>query len=233
MIEIIVCDDDKGSRDAVASVVKEFFNTKKIPNKITKYSDYNDKFIENISPGGKKIYILDIETPSRSGIDVARIIRKRDVESIIIFVTGYEEFSKLVLKKNIMCLSFINKFDDLTGNLKESLEEALHFFETNKVLRITDNGITYNIRLNTILYFTRDSLDRKTVIKCDKTEYKLKMTLSEVKEILGDKFIQTHRSCYVNEQRIDTIDHKNKVITFDNGMEIDLLSDTYRKELVK
>lgn len=233
MIEIIVCDDDKNCRNAVASVVKVFFNENKIPNKITRYSDYNDKFIEDICPSGKKIYILDIETPSRSGIDVARIIRKRDVESIIIFVTGYEEFSKLVLKKNIMCLSFINKFDDLTGNLRESLKEALHFFETNKVLRITDNGITYNIRLNSILYFTRDSLDRRTIIKCDKTEYKLKMTLLEVKEILGDKFIQTHRSCYVNEQRIDTIDHKNKIITFDNGVTTDLLSDTYRKELMK
>lgn len=233
MIEIIVCDDDKSSRNVVASVVEEFFDEKKIPNKISKYSDYNDNFMESITPGGKKIYILDIETPSRSGIDAARIIRKRDVESIIIFVTGYEEFSKLVLKKNIMCLSFINKFDDLVGNLKESLEESLHFFETNKVLRITDSGITYNIRLNSILYFTRDSLDRRTIIKCDKTEYKLKMSLLEVKKILGDKFIQTHRSCYVNEQRIDTIDHKNKIITFDNGVTIDLLSDTYRKELMR
>lgn len=233
MIETIICDDDKSCRDAVASVVKEFFKDKKMTVQIKKYSDYNDKFIEDIIPGGKKIYILDIETPSRSGIDIARIIRKRDVESIIIFVTGYEEFSKLVLKKNIMCLSFINKFDNLTDNLKESLEEAMHFFETNKVLRITDNGITYNIRLNTILYFTRDSLDRRTIIKCDKNEYKLKKSLLEVKEILGDKFIQTHRSCFVNEQRIDMIDHKNKLITFDNGETIDLLSDTYRKELMK
>ncbi len=233
MIETIICDDDKSCRNAVASVVKEFFNEKKISHKIVKYADYNEKFIQDITPGGKKIYILDIETPSRSGIDIARIIRKRDVESIIIFVTGYEEFSKLVLKKNIMCLSFINKFDHLNENLKESLEESLHFFETNKVLRITDNGITYNIRLNTILYFTRDSLDRRTIIKCDKTEYKLKMTLAEVKEIFGDKFIQTHRSCFVNEQRIDTIDHKNKIITFDNGVTIDLLSDTYRKELMR
>ena len=60
MIEIIVCDDDKNCRNAVASVVKEFFSENNIPNKITKYSDYNDKFIEDICPSGKKIYILDI-----------------------------------------------------------------------------------------------------------------------------------------------------------------------------
>ena len=195
------------------------------------YSDYDDTFLKNIYKKDKKIYILDIETPSRSGIEVARMIRKRDTESIIIFVTGYEEFSKLVLKKNIMCLSFINKFENLSLELNESLAQALHFLETDKIFRVTDSGVTYSIRLSNILYITRDSLDRRTVVKCDKNEYKLKMNLTSVKEQLGDSFIQTHRSCYVNKNRVTTIDHKNKTVTFDNGLTIDLLSDTYRKEL--
>lgn len=231
MIEIIICDDDKSSRDKVASIAKEFMISHQLNYSIKKYSDYNDKFIEDIVPSGKKIYLLDIETPSRSGIDVARIIRKRDVESIIIFITGYEEFGKLVLKKNIMCLSFINKFENLKADLELALQDALNFFDTNKVIRITDNGVTYSIRLSSILYITRDSMDRRTVVKCDKNEYRLKMNLSDVKVLFGEHFIQTHRSCFVNEYRIDNIDHKNKIITFDNGMTIDLLSDTYRKDL--
>ncbi len=233
MIEAIICDDDKCCRCSVVEIVKNFFNKQKKTVKIKEYSDYDDNFIKDIVPGNRKIYILDIETPSRSGIDIARIIRKRDVESIIIFITGYEEFGKLVLTKNIMCLSFINKFENLKENLIESLTEAMHFFETNKVLRITDNGVTYNIRQNSVLYLTRDSLDRRTIVMCDKTEYKFKMSLMEVKKIFGDAFVQTHRSCFVNEQRIDNIDHKNKTIKFDNGLTIDLLSDTYRKELMR
>ncbi len=231
MIEIIICDDDKGSREAVGDLVKEFMNSRKIEYSVKKYADYDEKFIRDITPGGKKIYILDIETPSRSGIDVARIIRRRDVESIIIFVTGHEKFSKLVLKKNIMCLTFINKFDNLKEELKLALVDALNFLENNKVLRITDNGITYSIRLNSILYITRDSTDRRTIVECDKNEYRLKMSLTDMRKLLGSNFIQTHRSCFVNENRIDTIDHKNRIITFDNGEMIDLLSDTYRKDL--
>lgn len=233
MIEVIICDDDKNCRSNVEKITKEFFQEKKLSINTTLYADYDDDFVKSISPGKKKIYLLDIETPSRSGIDVARIIRRRDVESIIIFITGYEEFSKLVLKKNIMCLSFINKFDHLKESLRESLEEALYFFENNKVVRITDNNITYSIRLNIVLYITRDSFDRRTIVICDKTEYRLKMTLTEVKTVLGETFVQTHRSCYVNRYRIDTIDHKNRIITFDNGLTVDLLSDTYRKELMK
>ena len=33
-----------------------------------------------------RIYLLDIETKSASGIDMARIIRKNDLDSIIIFI---------------------------------------------------------------------------------------------------------------------------------------------------
>ena len=42
---------------------------------------------------------------------------------------------------------------------------------------------------------------------------------------------QTHRSCFVNKNRVEKIDHKNKTITFDNGEIIDLLSSNYGKGL--
>ena len=47
--------------------------------------------------------------------------------------------------------------------------------------------------------------------------------------MLDDRFIQTHRACYINSDRTITIDKINKIITFDNGETIDLLSDKYRK----
>lgn len=231
MLKVIICDDDNNCGKAIEDIVIKFFKSEKINITLKRYADYDDKFMNDITVDDRKIYILDIDTPSRSGIDVARYIRKRDVESVIIFVTGYEEFGKLVLKKNIMCLSFINKFENLKEELTESLREAMHFFETDKVLRITDSNVTYNIRLNSILYITRDSLDRRTIVKCEKNEYRLKINLTDMKELLGATFVQTHRSCYVNKNRIATVDHKNRVITFDNGITVDLLSDTYRKDL--
>jgi Response regulator of the LytR/AlgR family len=231
MIDVVICDDDSGSRKAVINIVKTFTKENKIDYNLYEYNDYNKDFMKMISTKTKKIYILDIETPSQSGIDVARIIRKNDVYSVIIFVTGHEEFGKLVLKRNIMCLSFINKFENLREDLNEALTDAMYYLETNKVLRITDSGVTYNIRLNNIMYFTKDSLDRKVIIMSENSEYRLKLTLAEVKSLLGDRFIQTHRSCFVNENRIDSIDHKKKIITFDNGMTTDLVSYMYCKEM--
>jgi len=230
-MNIVICEDDSGCRKAVIKIVSEFMKETNEDYKIFEFDDYNSRFNKMINNKCKKVYILDIETPSASGIDIAREIRKTDTESVIIFVTGHEEYGKLVLKKNIMCLSFINKFEDLKYDLRNSLREALHFLKTNKVIRITDSNVTYNIRLNNVLYITKDSVERKTIVKLDNTEYRLNFSLKDVKEMLGDKFIQTHRSCYVNENRVEKINHKNRTITFDNGIVIDLLSSTYGKDL--
>lgn len=44
-------------------------------------------------------------------------------------------------------------------------------------------------------------------------------------------FVQTHRACYINTERKVKIDRTKRIIMFDNGEEIDLLSDKYKKEV--
>ena len=57
------------------------------------------KFLKSKVPF--RIYILDIETPSRSGIDVAREIRNKDLESVIIFLTGHDELGHIILNNDL------------------------------------------------------------------------------------------------------------------------------------
>lgn len=230
-MNIVICEDDSGCRKTVVKIVSDYMEEIHEDYKIFEFEDFDAKFNKVLMSKCKKIYILDIETPSASGIDVARQIRKNDTESVIIFVTGHDEYGKLVLKRNIMCLSFINKFEDLKFELRTSLKDACHYLKNDKVIKITDSNVTYNIRLNKVLYITKDSVERKTIVKMDNTEYHLNLSLKSVKDLFGDKFVQTHRSCYVNESRVEKINHKNKTITFDNGVVIDLLSSTYGKEL--
>lgn len=230
-MNIVICDDDNGSRKAVIKVVKSFMEENKIEYKIFEYDDYNSQFNKIVKTKLKKVYILDIETPSASGIDVARQIRKIDVESVIIFVTGHEEYGRILLKRNIMSLGFINKFEDLKYDLRNVLTDACYFLNNDKIIKINDRSITYSIRLSKVLYITKDSVERKTIIKMDNKEYKVNLTLKEVVELFEEQLIQTHRSCFVNKNRVEKIDHKNKTITFDNGEIIDLLSSNYGKEL--
>ena len=96
-------------------------------------------------------------------------------------------------------------------------------------IKFEDRGTIYTIPLSDILYVTKESNDRKCIIKTANSEFKINLTLKEVVELCDNKLIQTHRSCFVNMDRVRMIDKRENVIVFDNGLSIDMLSSTYKK----
>ena len=233
MINVIICEDNIKDRKRIIKLVKDFFKSKKIEYNIHIHSDYNSKFYNTLNLSLPfKIYLLDIETPSRSGIDVARQIRKKDVDSIIIFLTAHEELSSLAAKEDLMFLSFLNKFNDFERRLPLSLNKAMKLLRRKQAIKIVDKNVSYTINIDNILYITKDSFERKTIIKTDYDEIKVNKTLKEIREMLDNRFIQTHRACYINDDRKVKVDITNKIITFDTGDTIDLLSDKYKKDVI-
>ena len=81
------------------------------------------------------------------------------------------------------------------------------------------------------LLFHKESFERKTVIKTDYGEFKVNKPLSEIVSMLDERFIQTHRACFINSDRKVLIDKLKKLILFDNGDAINLLSEKYKKEI--
>lgn len=233
MINVIICDDIESDLKNTITIVDNYFKLKNIKYKKYIFNDYNSKFKEIIKQKLPfKLYILDIETPSRSGIDIAREIRQKDIDSVIIFLTGHEELGSIVLKNDLLFLGFINKFDNCEERLVNCLNKSLDILNKPQILKVLDRNIIYTIKLNDILYFTKDSFERKTIIHTDYDEYKVNNTLTEIISMVDDRFVQTHRACFVNKTRVTKIDKHNKIIKFDNGEDITLVSDKYKKELV-
>lgn len=230
MINVIICDDNTKDRENAKKVVNSFMKKTKKEYELHIFKDYNQDFYDIIDRKiPSKIYLLDIETPTKSGIDVARAIRKKDVDSVIIFFTVHEELGHVILKNDLMFLSFINKFDDFENRLYKSLGKSLDVLNKKSTVRINDGNVMYTINIKDILYITKDSFERKTVIKTDYTEIRVRKTMNEIIGILDERFIQTHRACFVNEDRVFKVDRIKRVITFDNEESIDLLSDKYKR----
>lgn len=233
MINFIIGEDTESYRLTIERIVSEYMMKNDLEYSLHVFKDYNKDFIDIIDKKlSFKIYILDIETPSGSGIDMARLIRKKDVDSIIIFLTGHQELSEIVLKNEFAFLSFINKFDDYKKRLKVALEKSFKILRAKKVIKFKDRSVIYTISLNDVLYITTDPTIRKSIIKTDYTEFKIGKSLSELKELVNDSFVQTHRSCIVNKDRIVSFDKKSKVITFDTGDSINIVSTRFEENLI-
>ena len=233
MLNIIICDDVKRDLDKVKNSTKKIMDSLKMKYNEIIFSDYDDSFIDIIVKKIPfKIYILDIETPSRSGIDVARIIRRKDYTSPIIFLTGHNDLGMELLTEDIAFTSFINKFVNYENRLKKSIINSINMLHKRRILRVNDGNTLYTINLDDILYITKESVSRKTIIVTDYNEFQLNKSLQSMKELLDEYFIQTHRACIINKNRLCKIDFKRKIICFDNNSQIDLLSNKYKKEIV-
>ena len=233
MINFIVVDDIKKFSDIIIEVVTKVMMKNKFMYKTYSFDEYDDKFFEVMNSSlSNKIYIMDIETKSASGIDIARKIRKFDVDSIIMFVTVHNEAGMVLLQEDLMFLTFLCKFDDFENKLYNSINKALEFINHRASIKFNDKGTIYNIPVNDILYITKESNSRKSIIKTINSQYVVNLTLSEIASLCGVCLIQTHKSCFVNRDRVRIINKRDNIIEFDNGEEIDLLSSSFKKGLV-
>lgn len=233
VINYIICDDDRKIVNDIKNILSNYMMKNNFEYKIHLFHDYDNDFMKIVkSKLPFKIYILDIETPSKSGIDVARIIRDTDVESVIIFLTGHEELGATLLKNEIMFLSFINKFDNYEARLISSINKGIKLLQRKNILRFEERGNIYTISMDDILHITRDSFERKCIITTDYAEIKTYKSLSSILSLLDGRFKKTHRACIVNSDRVAKIDMINKNILFNDGSIINLLSKKYRKDVV-
>ena len=230
MINFIIVDDNKKFLEIMVDIVTKVMMKNKFIYKTHSFDEYDEDFFSIMNSNiPNKIYILDIETREASGIDVARKIRKRDIDSIIIFATVHNEAGLVLLKDDLMFLTFLCKFDDFENNLYSSICKALDFTHHRLSISFNDRGTFYNIPVRDVLYVTKESGDRKSTIRTSYASYKVNLTLKELCDMCGESLVQTHRCCFVNMDNVRVFDRKKNTVLFQNGEIIDLVSNKYKK----
>ena len=87
MIKIAVCDDEKQVRLRLLTIIQQYFNEN---NREVCVAGFK-KGEELLNAKTRfDIIFLDIEMPELNGIETAKILRKWDVTSKIIYVTNYD-----------------------------------------------------------------------------------------------------------------------------------------------
>lgn len=232
MINFILCDDNKYVTDLNNAIIKKVAMPYDFSYNIHSFDKYSIK-LKNIinTPLDIKIYILDLELPNKTGIEIAREIRKVDWDSIIIILTSHDELELNVLKQKLLIFDFISKFDNYEERLSDTLKMVINKIELKKVLSFRCNKELHHVSLDNILYIYKDSESNKTTIVTEEDEYPVNDTLLNIIKKLDSRFHQTHRACYINIDKIESVDFKNSIIYFNCDKSIDYLSKNYKRKL--
>lgn len=125
MINFVVCEDNKIILQRNIDIINKTMFKNNLNYRIYQFKEYSKDLQKIIKNNDKKIYILDIELNDVSGIDIAREIRKTDLNSIIIISTSYVEYLPLAIKNKLMLFDFVSKFDDYEEILSKVISNAI------------------------------------------------------------------------------------------------------------
>ncbi len=215
-MNIAVVDDEKVIREQIGSLIE-----KQIP----------DCYLESYATGvellaaGKRfdIVFLDIQMDGMDGIDVARTLRSKQDEIVLIFVTGNREYVFEAL--DLYAFHYLLKPVD-EGKFREVLARAAGEVAKKKEKRglfIKKRNLTLDQA--DILYI--ESRAKKVEIHTARLKDVIEIyaTMEELEDQLGEDFYRCHRAYLVNMAHITEYDSDS--ITITNGDKIYLTKKKY------
>ncbi|CCQ95556.1 Two component transcriptional regulator, LytTR family [[Clostridium] ultunense Esp] len=226
MVYIGICDDDRCFLDYIENRIEEIVKAENIVAKIYKINNGID-LLKAYDKKNKPfdIIFLDIDMPKMDGLEVAEIIRKKDEETILIFLTSMEDVVYKAFKYDTF--RFIRK-SHMDKELEEALQSSLEKLKDEKHIFKTTNG-DLSLYISDILYF--EFMDRAVYIKTFDGIYKTNIRrFKDIEDIFGHKgFVSIHRSCMVNENYVKSLGNLDIILDNDEKLPV----SRYRMEEVK
>lgn len=234
MINFIIYEDEKKYREKYISIILKIIVGMKTAYQILEFDKYSVEMMTRLNNlTGKKIYILDIEVPGKSGLDLAREIRNAgDWLSPMIIVTTHEHLKGTAFSSKMLMLDFISKFYNCEESLKQTLKLSLNIIESHQSLNFQYNGELIQIPYNDILFIEKNVEDLYSTVVTKSERIIIKKTISKIEKELSEetRFFKTHRSCIVNLDKITSVELRNCIIHFGN-LEVPLLARDRKNEL--
>ncbi len=233
MVTFIIVDDNKQLLKQIKDIIlKVTFSNKKDIN-IKCFSKYDSELQSIIDDTTlNKVYILDIELAnSISGVDIAKIIRDKDLLSNIIIVTSHDSLFETVYRSLYNIFDFIEKLGEFKGKLTKDINLILNKKYDYESFNYSNRNLSLQVQFRHIVYIYRDTVERKVIIKTDLNTYVVPLTLLDVENQLDARFVKVHRACIVNRDRIEKYNWAKGYFKTDLGEKVDMLSKKYRSDI--
>lgn len=235
MINFILYEENGYYMALYENIIHKFMGSMDDRYKIYKYLEYTSKMCHDIKTmEGQRVYIMEISGKGKSGLDLAKDIRKysNTVNDQIIFITEHTELFTNAQHNKLLMLDFISKYDDIETNLISCLNTIYMYFTKNRSLMLKQDGEIIRVMYDDILYIAKDNADDYLYIYTTNNKIKCNNSLLDLENDLKDdlRFIRTHRSAIVNVSKITKIDMINNIIYF-NKVQMGYLSRKNKKIL--
>lgn len=217
-LNIAVCDDEKAIREQINELIE-----KEKPGVCPEFYETGDSLLA----AGKQfdIVFLDIQMDGTDGIETAKLLRQRDEDAILIFITGIREY---VFKAfDVAAFHYLlkpieeDKFHEVFQRAKRELEKRKK--QRRETIFIKTRNRSFTLEKDSILYI--ESRAKKVEIHTVGENIEVYASMNEMEAQLGDGFYRCHRGYLVNMAFVAEYDSES--ITLNNGEYIYLAKEKY------
>jgi DNA-binding LytR/AlgR family response regulator len=204
-MQITICDDEKKIRELLGSRVQKLY-----PSAELAFYETGEALLAQAAQ--PDILFLDIQMPGRDGMEIARLLRKKWKDTILIFVTGIEEyvfqafdvgaFHYIVKpldeeKLEMVLKNAVKQYEEMTQNSKAE----------KKYIMVQTGGIHTKVFVDDIVY--AEVFNRKIIIHKLDGELEFYGKLSDLEKLLGEDFFRPHRAYLINMGYVESYDAGN------------------------
>ena len=217
-LNIAICDDEKAIREQIRELIE-----KEKPGVCPDLYETGDSLLA----AGKQfdIVFLDIQMDGTDGIETAKLLRQRDEDAILIFITGIREY---VFKAfDVAAFHYLlkpieeDKFHEVFQRAKRELEKRKK--QRRETIFIKTRNRSFTLEKDSILYI--ESRAKKVEIHTVGENIEVYASMNEMQAQLGDGFYRCHRGYLVNMAFVAEYDSES--ITLNNGEYIYLAKEKY------
>ena len=224
VLKIAVCDDVPEEIESITACVERLCKKHNIRYEISAYRNAYD--LINAYQKQFDVIFLDIEMPELNGMEAARLIRRTDKETLLVFVTqmaqfavkGYQVEALDFLVKPVEYYSFELTFRKILRHLRNNTGDILQLDTGEKKLFVPVSEIFYVEVLGHYVTYHTESGD----VRC-------KGVLSKIQEKLDDQnFFLCNRYCLIHLKYVTEIRRETVVV---HGVELEV-SRSKRKDIL-
>ncbi|MBQ7976725.1 MAG: response regulator transcription factor [Clostridia bacterium] len=204
-MNIAIVDDNRQDVEKIKCLLQEC-----IADEDYEVSEYlaTDSFLDAIETKSFDIVFLDIILDKKDGIEIGRILNKKQPDANVIFVSQNPDYFKDVYKVNH---SYFLTKELEQDRFKDAVNKAVGIIKRDSLLIDTKMGV-YNIRLKDIMCLESNLKHTKIYTLGNSVgEYNIKMKDIE-KKLPENLFIRVHQSFIINMDYIKSYDSQNVML---------------------
>lgn len=232
MIEFIIYDEEEKYLKVYKQIIEKVMINYDFEYKVTITNNNQELFNQE----NFKVFILNIKTNDKKGINLAKKIReqKNDWQSMIILISKSLNKKQELVDARLMLIDYIIKSDNYEKRFQEAIKISLKNYDSrpNK-LKYSYKNTIYNIEFQRIIYIEKEQDNKRCLIKTGLKEFYFPGNLAKIEKILDQRFIKCNKSYVINIEQVECYNIKDNIITFKNGYQINSISRNKRKELIE